>query len=142
MSEPQFNAIDRLTSKKLTHPRNTSLVQMAVQAPSLENSVELSQPISVSKSESSVSLPASSPPLEISAGMLRIETSVNAAIQSICTQRKISRDTFVEAAWLVLDQNPSVMNDVIAVAQERYKKRKARGNAKRAESMEKYKDFE
>jgi len=77
---------------------------------------------------------------EISAGMLRIETKINAAIQALCSEHKISRDTFVEAAWLILAEHPDVFDEVVAVAQERYKKRKARGTAKRAESMDKYRN--
>lgn len=135
MSNPEFNAIDRLTTKKITQPRNTSLVQMAsVQNSSIDSSSILS-PVSASPQN----LPS---PVDISAGMLRIETPINADIQALCTNKKISRDTFVEAAWIVLSKNTSVLDDVVKEAQERYKKRKAKGNAKRAKSMDKYKDLE
>lgn len=125
MSDQDFDAVSRITARKakLAQPRNTSLVSLSVQP---------------------TALPTEAAPLpepEISAGMLRIETKINAAIQAVCTERKISRDTFVEAAWLTLAEYPDVLEEVIAVAQKRYLQRKARGTAKRAKSMEKYKDW-
>ncbi len=133
MSDKEFDAINRLTSRKLTQPRNTSLVQIA----SLPTST-VENPIVTEATSDKATISQE----EISAGMLRIETSINANIQTLCTQRKISRDTFVEAAWVILERNPSVLDDVIEEAQKRYKKRKAKGNARRAKSMEKYKDSE
>lgn len=137
MPDSEFNAISRLTAKKIPQPRNTSLVQMAVQAAPPEETKSV--PLQESVVDIIPSMPA---PIEIAAGMLRIEVPINAEIQTLCIQEKISRDTLVEAAWLFIKANPEVKSQVVAEAKKRYDKRKAVGNAKRAQSMEKYKILE
>ena len=69
---------------------------------------------------------------------LRIEDIVDKGLKSICTNESITKETFLEAAYLVCNENEQVMQRVLEVAKARRAKRKRTGNLRRAESMAKY----
>ena len=69
---------------------------------------------------------------------LRIEDIVDKGLKSICTNESITKETFLEAAYLVCNENEQVMQKVLEVAKARRAKRKRTGNLRRAESMAKY----
>lgn len=69
---------------------------------------------------------------------LRVEDIVDKGLKSICTNESITKETFLEAAYLVCNENEQVMQRVLEVAKARRAKRKRTGNLRRAESMAKY----
>ncbi len=69
---------------------------------------------------------------------LRVEDIVDKGLKSICTNESITKETFLEAAYLVCNENEQVMQRVLEVAKARRAKRRKTGNLRRAESMAKY----
>ena len=69
---------------------------------------------------------------------LRVEDIVDKGLKSICTNESITKETFLEAAYLVCNENEQVMQKVLEVAKARRAKRRKTGNLRRAESMAKY----
>ena len=46
----------------------------------------------------------------------------------LCSRAKITRETFLEAAYLSCTQDPDLMASVLAAAQQRYRQRKQGNN--------------
>lgn len=69
---------------------------------------------------------------------LRVEDIVDKGLKSICTNESITKETFLEAAYLVCNENEQVMQRVLEVAKARRAKRRKTGNLRRAEAMTKY----
>lgn len=69
---------------------------------------------------------------------LRIEDSVDKALKSLCTAESITKETFLEAAYLVCSENAQMMQQVLEVAKVRRQERRNAGNLRRAESMTRY----
>jgi rubrerythrin len=69
---------------------------------------------------------------------LRVEDSVDKALKSLCTAESITKETFLEAAYLVCSENAQMMQQVLEVAKVRRQERRNAGNLRRAESMTRY----
>lgn len=69
---------------------------------------------------------------------LRVEDSVDKALKSLCTAESITKETFLEAAYLVCFENEQMMQQVLEVAKVRRQSRRNAGNLRRAESMTRY----
>ncbi|HAG83021.1 MAG TPA: hypothetical protein DCL61_18130 [Cyanobacteria bacterium UBA12227] len=69
---------------------------------------------------------------------LRVEDSVDKGLKSLCTQENITKETFLEAAYLVCIENELLMQQVLEVAIARRQERRATGIVRRAKSMTRY----
>lgn len=69
---------------------------------------------------------------------LRVEDSVDKALKSLCTAESITKETFLEAAYLVCSENAQMMQQVLEVAKVRRQERRNAGNLRRAEAMARY----
>ena len=69
---------------------------------------------------------------------LRVEDSVDKGLKSLCTTESITKETFLEAAYLVCSENEQMMQQVLEVAKVRRQERRNAGNLRRAEAMTRY----
>lgn len=69
---------------------------------------------------------------------LRVEDSVDKGLKFLCTQEDITKETFLEAAYLVCLENELLMQQVLEVAQARRQERRETGIMRRAKSMIRY----
>ncbi|OCQ91152.1 hypothetical protein BCD67_00305 [Oscillatoriales cyanobacterium USR001] len=69
---------------------------------------------------------------------LRVENSIDKGLKSLCTQEGITKETFLEAAYLVCLDNEQLMQQVLEIAQERRQERRETGIVRRAQSMTRY----
>lgn len=69
---------------------------------------------------------------------LRVEDSVDKGLKSLCTSESITKETFLEAAYLVCSKNEQMMQQVLEVAKVRRQERRNAGNLRRAEAMTRY----
>ena len=69
---------------------------------------------------------------------LRVEDSVDKGLKALCTQENITKETFLEAAYLVCLENELLMQQVLEVAIARRQERRETGIMRRAKSMTRY----
>lgn len=67
----------------------------------------------------------------------RIESNVDQALRNFCQQNKITKETWFEAAYLYLSQQPEAMDEVIELASQRLSERKQIADHRRAVAMQK-----
>ncbi len=67
----------------------------------------------------------------------RIESTVDKALRSLCLKRKITKETWFEAAYLYLSDHPDAMDEVMELASERLLERKQIADHRRAVAMQK-----
>ncbi|MEC4895934.1 MAG: hypothetical protein SAQ54_23265 [Oscillatoria sp. PMC 1050.18] len=65
----------------------------------------------------------------------RIEESIDTALRHLCTDEKLTKEVWFEAAYLYLAEHPEVMEEVNALARERLKQRKEAAELRRAQTM-------
>jgi hypothetical protein len=80
------------------------------------------------------------PTIELAQATLRLEKSVAERLQSFCDypppgKTKLSRESLIEALFIVLEQQPEYRSMVVDLAQQRTKQRKKSAKYKRAQSM-------
>jgi hypothetical protein len=66
---------------------------------------------------------------------LRIDRAIDDELEQVCGKSKITRETFLEAAYLACTQNPDLMAAVLAEAQQRYRQRKQAGEQRKFATM-------
>jgi hypothetical protein len=66
---------------------------------------------------------------------LRIDRDIDSELEQVCGKSKITRETFLEAAYLACTQNPDLMAAVLVEAQQRYRQRKQAGEQRKFETM-------
>lgn len=66
---------------------------------------------------------------------LRIDGEIDGELERLCGKLKITRETFLEAAYLACTQNPDLMTTVVVEAQKRYRQRKQAGEQRKFETM-------
>ncbi len=69
---------------------------------------------------------------------VRVEDSIDKGLKSLCTEESITKETFLEAAYLVCLDNKQMMQQVLEVALARRQERRTAGIVKRAEAMTRY----
>jgi hypothetical protein len=69
---------------------------------------------------------------------LRVDDKVDKGLKSLCTQESISKETFLEAAYLVCVENQEFMQQVLSIATERKQERREAGIQRRAKAMTRY----
>lgn len=114
-------------------PRDTSVLKRQLKeeeatAPETEKlSDTLSKPIITTEKEK-----------KLVSFTLRVEDSVDKGLKSLCTQENITKETFLEAAYLVCLENEEMMQQVLEVAIARRQERRETGILRRAKSMTRY----
>ena len=147
MSNPN-DAFDRLKNrpratvparnKSLTDPNNDSKTEI-----SHSIKTEISQNNINEVSQASLTEPESSQDIQEREAVrrtLRIDRDIDDELEQLCSKSKITRETFLEAAYLACTHNPDLMAVVLAEAQQRYRQRKQAGEQRKFETMsQKYK---
>lgn len=115
-------------------PRDDALMKRPDdQMTEFSHSVQSSQPEALSSDEPN---DGDKQP-EVVRRTVRLESEVDSKIERLCSTSKITREVFLEAAYLVCQENPQVMEEVLALAEARYQQRKAAGERRKLKTMEK-----
>ncbi|WP_017302703.1 hypothetical protein [Spirulina subsalsa] len=64
-----------------------------------------------------------------------LEDPIDQALTHFCKDSKITLEVFIEAAWQVAAENPSLLNAILVEAQQRYRSRKEAGQLRRLMTM-------
>lgn len=67
---------------------------------------------------------------------IRIESSVDESLRGLCHSERITKETWLEAAYLFLRERPEEMEVVVGTARERLQHRRAIANYQRAKTMQ------
>lgn len=121
-------------------PRQTSVLKHQEGEPNSEllaKQDEESMPSSSEQRATSASA-RSEKAFELVAFTLRVEASVDKGLKSLCADEGITKETFLEAAYLVCQSNRQMMEQVVEMAEERRQQRKVTGVQRRAKTMSKY----
>ena len=68
---------------------------------------------------------------------VRLERDLDRGLDQLCSREKITREIFLEAAYLVCMENQQVIAEVVKVAKTRYWRRKKAGEQRKFKTMEK-----
>jgi hypothetical protein len=113
-----------------SHLVKTEISQDAIDEISQTSLAEISQDVI------NESVPApDSPEREAVRRTLRIDGSIDSELERLCGRLKITRETFLEAAYLACTQNSDLMTTVVVEAQKRYRQRKQAGEQRKFETM-------
>jgi predicted transcriptional regulator len=66
---------------------------------------------------------------------IRLEEEVDSKLDTLCNTQKITRDNFIEAAFMVCSQNEELMQEVLKEAKQRYQQRKQLGEQRKFQTM-------
>ncbi|BDA76562.1 hypothetical protein CAL7716_107280 (plasmid) [Calothrix sp. PCC 7716] len=105
-----------------TPPTEDSVPQEAETAPSREPQPEVATTISK----------------KLATFTLRVDDKVDKGLKSLCTIENISKETFLEAAYLVCMENQDFMQQVLSIATARKQERREAGIQRRALAMTRY----
>jgi transposase len=61
---------------------------------------------------------------EVIRSTVRLEEPIDSGLRSLCNQYKITKETFLEAAYLMAMEEPSTKERIVALAKSHYQKRK------------------
>ena len=127
MSNPPNDAFDRLKNRpRATVPaRNKSLTDSNDDA-----NTEISHSVKIK-----ISQDTQEP--DVVRRTLRIDRDIDSELEQLCGKVKITRETFLEAAYLACTQDPDLMAAVIVEAQQRYHRRKQAGEGVWVASVQK-----
>jgi hypothetical protein len=148
MSNSSNDAFERLKNRpRATVPaRNKSLTDSNDDANteiSHSTKTDFSQDAIVETSQVSLTEPKVSQDIQEPEAVrrtLRIDRDIDDELEQLCSKSKITRETFLEAAYLACTYNPDLMAVVLAEAQQRYRQRKQAGEKRKFETMsQKYK---
>ena len=125
MSNPPNDAFDRLKNRpRATVPaRNKSLTDSNDDA-----NTEISHSVKIK-----ISQDTQEP--DVVRRTLRIDRDIDSELEQLCGKVKITRETFLEAAYLACTQDPDLMAAVIVEAQQRYHRRKQAGEQRKFTTM-------
>jgi hypothetical protein len=68
---------------------------------------------------------------------IRLEQDIDTELDVFCTAKKVTRDTFIEAAFIVCSQNEELMQEILEEAKKRYQQRKQAGEQRKFQTMAK-----
>lgn len=80
--------------------------------------------------------PSTQDPFETVRNTIRIESNVDEGLRQICHSERITKETFLEASYLFLQEHPEQLAKVVSIAQERLQQRKEIANYQRAKTMQ------
>jgi hypothetical protein len=61
---------------------------------------------------------------EVIRSTVRLEEPIDSGLRNLCNQYKITKETFLEAAYLMAMEEPSTKERIVALAKSHYQKRK------------------
>ena len=125
------DALERLKQQKrpLVKPRTDNLAaneQMLASSNEQNNTSSSSQVVQITNDKQLV---------EVTRKSILLENSVEQKLIAFCKQNNIIIATWIEAAFEHLEQQPELMNDVIATARLRGEKRKDSARIRQAQSF-------
>ena len=66
---------------------------------------------------------------------IRLEQQVDEELERLCSRERITRETFLEAVYLVCNDKPEILQEVLAIAKQRYQQRKTAGEKRKFQTM-------
>lgn len=118
-------------------PRDTSMLKKQA-----EEGTTVEKPLEQPETYNEQVLPAQTPPTQKATKLVsftvRVEDSIDKGLKSLCTEESITKETFLEAAYLVCLDNEQMMQQVLEFALARRQERRSAGLVKRAEAMTRY----
>lgn len=69
---------------------------------------------------------------------LRVDESIDNGLRALCSNERITKETFLEAAYLACQEDDRMMQQILDIAKARRQKRRAAGVLRRAKAMAKY----
>jgi len=72
---------------------------------------------------------------EVVRSTIRLSAEIDEEIRQLCQREKITKDTFLEAAYLVVGEEGELRTRVLQLAKERYKQRKQVGEKRKLMTM-------
>jgi hypothetical protein len=66
---------------------------------------------------------------------IRLEQTVDEALEGLCSREKVTRETFLEAAYSLCTEKPELLQEILAIAKQRYRLRKAAGERRKFQTM-------
>lgn len=66
---------------------------------------------------------------------VRLEQQVDEELERLCSRERITRETFLEAVYLVCNDKPEILQEVLAIAKQRYQQRKTAGEKRKFQTM-------
>lgn len=123
--------------------RDTRVIKTQTELRNESNSTPPTISLEVSKEDSAPSpLPqtdvATTIEPKLATFTLRVDDKVDKGLKSLCTIENISKETFLEAAYLVCMENQDFMQQVLSIATERKQERREAGIQRRAKAMTRY----
>jgi hypothetical protein len=78
-------------------------------------------------------------PLELARRTIRLEQEIDEQLERLCRSERITRDTFIEAVYLICSEDAKLQQQIMAIAKDRYQHRKSLGDQRKFATMaEKY----
>ena len=118
-------------------PRDTSMLKKQA-----EEGTTVEKPLEQPETYNEQASPAQTPPTQKATKLVsftvRVEDSIDKGLKSLCAEESITKETFLEAAYLVCLNNEQMMQQVMEFALARRQERRSAGLVKRAEAMTRY----
>jgi hypothetical protein len=78
-------------------------------------------------------------PLELARRTIRLEQAIDERLEQLCRSERITRDTFIEAVYLICREDAKLRQQIVTIAKDRYEDRKRLGDQRKFATMaEKY----
>jgi hypothetical protein len=143
----QSNALDRLVSKKkpVVSPRSdvvSESVSLDVKTIRQQDKETSDDTKDNSSHDSQISLSQdvqtrlTLDDFETVRNTIRIDSTIDEPLRRLCHDERITKETWLEAAYLYLSERPDELAEVVRVARERLEQRKAIADYKRAKTMQ------
>lgn len=121
-------------------PRQTSILNRVDEGANVE--LQVHQPEEgtsehAKQKSTSASIKSQKDP-KLTAFTLRVEEGLDKGLKSLCADEAITKETFLEAAYLACRGNKQIMEEILVIARERRQQRKNTGVQRRARAMSRY----
>ena len=122
----------RVQHENLLNDQFTKFSHLADQAElDLDSEKVIKDKVSTSNQEQQIESP------QIIRRTIRLEQDIDTNLDSFCNVNKITRDTFLEAAFLVCSENEELLQEVLNQARKRYQQRKQAGEQRKFQTLAK-----
>ncbi|MEH1870039.1 hypothetical protein CDG77_33940 [Nostoc sp. 'Peltigera membranacea cyanobiont' 213] len=99
--------------------------------PDLDSEEVINDKVSTSNQEQQLEL------TQIIRRTIRLEQDIDTKLDTFCNVNKITRDTFLEAAFIVCSENEELLQEVLNQARKRYQQRKQAGEQRKFQTLAK-----
>ncbi|MBN3946784.1 MAG: hypothetical protein HWQ38_09935 [Nostoc sp. NMS7] len=99
--------------------------------PDLDSEEVINDKVSTSNQEQQLEL------TQIIRRTIRLEQDIDTKLDTFCNVNKITRDTFLEAAFIVCSENEELLQEVLNQARKRYQQRKQAGEQRKFQTLSK-----